>query len=319
MAAGRITEDDDRLPDDQPPAQITQQEETNPPAAPDNVGNPDIEEELHPLEHNDYDSDHQRYADAEDDYYDLEGYPLDQYELESNPGDEDEPRLYGMRVVPDTLNETTRLNAMSTASRKEKYIASTPSVWEYDNSVRRTARSGPPIREKRFQQTLTRMMKINGVDALVLFDSGCTTDSITPNFAYVAKMQTVKLTESVALQLGTTGSRTKINYGVRGNLAGEGRNFDPEYYFDVVNLDTYDVVLGTPFLTRFKVSLDFVRGEIHFSASQNGSSTIPSTSWPSLTWGEGENTAKATSSRRPPRTQQSLAAAQIRGEKNTSA
>ena len=30
-------------------------------------------------------------------------------------------------------------------------------------------------------------------------------------------------------------------------------------YFDVVNIDYYDAILGTPFLKRFKVAIDFAK------------------------------------------------------------
>lgn len=49
---------------------------------------------------------------------------------------------------------------------------------------------------------------INGVKAFVLFDSGCTTDSITPEFVYICKASRVDLKEPVGLQLGTKGSKT---------------------------------------------------------------------------------------------------------------
>ncbi len=36
-----------------------------------------------------------------------------------------------------------------------------------------------------------------------------------------------------------------------------GPTAEKQYYFDVVDTDRYDVILGTPFFTRHKVELDF--------------------------------------------------------------
>jgi hypothetical protein len=47
---------------------------------------------------------------------------------------------------------------------------------------------------------------INGTKALTLFNSGSTTDLITPEFAFATKAPQVKLEEQVILQLGCVGS-----------------------------------------------------------------------------------------------------------------
>lgn len=57
------------------------------------------------------------------------------------------------------------------------------------------------------------------------------------------------------LQLGCVGSRSKINYGTRVpvNICG----IDSDTYFDLVNLDRYDCIIGTPFMNTHGVCLDF--------------------------------------------------------------
>ncbi|KAF7975144.1 hypothetical protein HWV62_10307 [Athelia sp. TMB] len=114
---------------------------------------------------------------------------------------------------------------------------------------------GGITRPKQSHTTITCLVDINGHQALALFDSGSTTDSVTPEFAFVAKMKQFTLPEQVTLQLGCIGSRSKICYGTVApvNILG----VRAEMYFDLINIDRYDCILGTPFLERQGVCLDF--------------------------------------------------------------
>ncbi|KAI0349184.1 hypothetical protein OH77DRAFT_1415453 [Trametes cingulata] len=131
----------------------------------------------------------------------------------------------------------------------------------YDAKVRRiTDPSAQPRRTVEAQRTLCAEIPINGVKALVLFDSGCTTDSITPEFAYLCKADRIDLVEPVGLQLGTKGSRTKINFGAQAEIAlGAVRKAQ---YFDVVDIDKYDAILGTVFCRQHGIVLDFARDRV---------------------------------------------------------
>ncbi|KAJ7675074.1 hypothetical protein B0H17DRAFT_893397, partial [Mycena rosella] len=102
---------------------------------------------------------------------------------------------------------------------------------------------------------LTAVQKINGQLAYMLYGSGSTTNSLTPKFAHATRAPRIVLTEQVTLQLGCVGSRSRINYGTRvpvdfGGLKGH-------VYFDQVNIDRYDGILGTPLLNRHGIILDF--------------------------------------------------------------
>ena len=51
------------------------------------------------------------------------------------------------------------------------------------------------------------------------------------------------------------GSKSTINYGARSTIT-----FGTacvEEYFDIANIDYYDVILGTPFLQKLNITLDF--------------------------------------------------------------
>ena len=56
--------------------------------------------------------------------------------------------------------------------------------------------------------------------------------------------------------MAVTGSKSVINYGANATIKYEGREL--KEYFDIINIDYYDVILGTPFLRKHKVIIDFV-------------------------------------------------------------
>ena len=53
------------------------------------------------------------------------------------------------------------------------------------------------------------------------------------------------------------GSKSVINYGTNTTIRVNGEEL--KEYFDVVNIDYYDAILGTPFLKKFKVMIDFAK------------------------------------------------------------
>ena len=56
--------------------------------------------------------------------------------------------------------------------------------------------------------------------------------------------------------MAVTGSKSVINHGVNVTIKYEGR--ESKEYFDIINIDYYDAILGTPFLRKHKVIIDFV-------------------------------------------------------------
>jgi len=127
----------------------------------------------------------------------------------------------------------------------------------HSSTVRRKPSSGSvqPIRDPKLQATLAAEIEINGVKAFTLFDSGSTTDSLTPEFAFATRAKQITLEDQVILQLGCVGSRSKICYGTKVpiNICG----IKDEIYFNLVNLDRHDCIIGTPFMNVHGVCLDF--------------------------------------------------------------
>ena len=98
-------------------------------------------------------------------------------------------------------------------------------------------------------------IKIDGTIAHVLLDCGSTLDMISANFASAAKLDMFQLKEPVKLQMATAGSKSTINFGARAEI--KIGHFSQKRYFDVVNLDRYDVIFGTLFLKENKILLNF--------------------------------------------------------------
>jgi predicted aspartyl protease len=100
------------------------------------------------------------------------------------------------------------------------------------------------------------LMKLNGLEAYALLDTGSTTLSIMHDFAQVAKLNVSQLENPVPLQLGTIGSHSMINFGTWAHLE-LGPIVENDAYMDVVNLDWYDMILGMPFMHKHGLVLDF--------------------------------------------------------------
>ena len=79
---------------------------------------------------------------------------------------------------------------------------------------------------------------------------------LSPNFIRVAKIEPFLLDKPIGIQLAVTGSRSVINYGANTTIKYEGREL--KEYFNIINIDYYDAILGTPFLRKHKVIIDFM-------------------------------------------------------------
>ncbi|KAF9257629.1 hypothetical protein L218DRAFT_803370, partial [Marasmius fiardii PR-910] len=123
---------------------------------------------------------------------------------------------------------------------------------------------------------LSALIEINGLRAFALFDSGSTSDAISPDFAKQSKIRVFQLENPVTLQLGTKGSRSKINHGcvTSYKLSTTEKILESKTYFDIANVDRYDAVIGTVFMRRHGISLHFednsirVKGKVIPSLSE---------------------------------------------------
>jgi hypothetical protein len=117
-----------------------------------------------------------------------------------------------------------------------------------------------PICSKKETQTFIIMVKVNGQKAIALLDSGYTTDAVMPELTRITGLKIYELKEQVPLQLGTRGSQSKINYGMKACI-----KYGPikvNQYFDIVNIDRYNVTLGTVFMRKYRIILNFKRNQV---------------------------------------------------------
>jgi hypothetical protein len=68
-------------------------------------------------------------------------------------------------------------------------------------------------------------------------------------------MKIFPIESAITLQLGTAGSRSKINYGAQAPV--RYGSIQSEEYLDVVNLDRFDAIIGTKYMRKHGISLDF--------------------------------------------------------------
>ena len=78
---------------------------------------------------------------------------------------------------------------------------------------------------------------------------------ISPDYVWAMGIPTFKLESPVGLQLTCMGRKSTISYGARSSIVFGNKHV--EEYFDMANIDYYDVILGTPFLRCLGITLDF--------------------------------------------------------------
>ncbi|KAG6870080.1 hypothetical protein C0992_001076, partial [Termitomyces sp. T32_za158] len=79
-------------------------------------------------------------------------------------------------------------------------------------------------------------------------------------FAHVNAIRIHELSEPLMLQLGTVGSRAMVQFGAEVKVKTSGQ--PTKEYVDIANFDRYDMIIGTPFMRKNKVLLDFVNNKV---------------------------------------------------------
>ena len=69
-----------------------------------------------------------------------------------------------------------------------------------------------------------------------------------------------QLEEQHSLQLGTIGSRAKFNFGATAKT--KYNTITDNVYYDIVNIDRYDAIVGTHFMRKHGIQLDFEKNRI---------------------------------------------------------
>jgi hypothetical protein len=187
-------------------------------------------------------------------------YSSDEYE--ANPyTDTDWEQYAGSQEHPDSDQElmhvrssAVRIDRRSRERRAKTPHGESPVVSVETNRAKYANGSGEsqPHRDPKHQRCIEVMLLVQGLHAKALIDPGSTTDMVSADFARVANLTPIELTNPIPLQLALSGSRSKINFGTRPEISigpiKESR------YLDISALDGYDVILGTPFCWENKVS-----------------------------------------------------------------
>jgi hypothetical protein len=105
------------------------------------------------------------------------------------------------------------------------------------------------------KECLATWVTIGDLQAWILWDSGSTTMGITLSFAELANVKVDTLKDPHVLQLGTVGSRSIIKYGADVEI--RVADIKTTSYVEIANFDHYDMIMGTPWMRRNKVLLDF--------------------------------------------------------------
>ena len=108
-------------------------------------------------------------------------------------------------------------------------------------------------KERLLPKPVVIKVTINGEPARALIDSGSMGDFMSSTLVDQLKLKRNLLEKAIGLQLAVQGSRSKINARVSARL--EYQNSSTIRHFDVININDYDIILGTPWMYQHKVSI----------------------------------------------------------------
>ena len=110
-------------------------------------------------------------------------------------------------------------------------------------------------------------VSVNGHPARALMDTGSLGDFISSTLADQLSVKRQTLDTPLSLQLAMQGSRSKVNAVTTVRLEYQGIN--EERTLDVININSYDLILGTPWLYQHKVCIGFNPSRIVIGEDQS--------------------------------------------------
>jgi hypothetical protein len=156
--------------------------------------------------------------------------------------------------VEDESGDTSSIyvGATRTSTRKKHRLSALPPGTEIKEGIERTA-GIPRDFTRKLPKPVIVEVEINGKRVRALIDSGSLADFMSTTLADQLQVNKVPLKKPLQLQLVVHGSRSKINFGATAEFQYQGINDSRS--FDIANLDTYDIILGTPFLYQYQVMI----------------------------------------------------------------
>lgn len=107
--------------------------------------------------------------------------------------------------------------------------------------------------ERRAPKAIIVVVYLDGKPCRALLDSGSLADFVSTNIVVQLKLKYETLANPFPLQLAVSGSRSKVNARVKTEF--KYQRIKEARTFDIINLDSYDMILGTPFLFQHKVQI----------------------------------------------------------------
>ena len=102
---------------------------------------------------------------------------------------------------------------------------------------------------------ITVKVLVNGKPARALLDSGSLGDFVSSTLVDQLAVKRETLDSPISLQLAVQGSRSKVN--ARATLKLEYQDICEDRTFDVININNYDLILGTPWMYQHQICLGF--------------------------------------------------------------
>ena len=112
------------------------------------------------------------------------------------------------------------------------------------------------------QQGLPALVKVNSIEAYTCWDPGSEPDAISPDSTQATGIRPKPKGNALKIRLGMKGSGASISYKATPIL--DFSKTKLMHKLDVVNLDRWDLLLGSPFCNKFGVVLDYKMRTIHF-------------------------------------------------------
>ena len=124
---------------------------------------------------------------------------------------------------------------------------------------------------RRVPKPIVVTVQLNGQPCRALLDSGSLGDFVSSTLADQLKLKKKTLESPLTVQLAVSGSRTKVNASTEARLKYQG--IDELRTFDIININSYDMILGTPWLWQHQVCLGFNKARVVIGSDNS----IPST------------------------------------------
>ncbi|KAF8703643.1 hypothetical protein RHS03_06199, partial [Rhizoctonia solani] len=163
-----------------------------------------------------------------------------------------ETRVMALSVLLRKLDKLSKFrNKLELRSAKVEVCATQPSGRERAQKVNKQGyikRNAMQVRDntRKVPQTITVQARLNGQTVRVLLDLGSQADIISTTIVDQLNLPKTALTKPLQLVLAISRSKGVVNYTTKARL--QYQDVDKEREFDVGNLGSYNIILGTPWL-----------------------------------------------------------------------